>query len=172
VDAHVALGVDDAVVEGVDLGDPDGQRLEHEPLGGEELAPAGVELGAEAGVDLVAPDDGLAIEVVPIVEVATGEEVLVDVVEGPLDARRAVGVADLVGGEGKVEPLGEGGHLGHRHHVSAGAREHDDVGVVDHAAAARAPEIGQRVGEEDLAVEAREGRAALDEDHPRGAQHQ
>ena len=38
VDADVALDVDDAVVQGVDLGDPERQRPQVRPLGGEELS--------------------------------------------------------------------------------------------------------------------------------------
>ncbi len=90
-----------------------------------------------------------------------------------LDAGRAVGVADLVGGEGEAaEALAEGHHLGDRHHVLAGAAQDHHVGVVDHAPRAHAPDVGDRVGEEALALEAAEARVALEEEQPRVAHDQ
>src|SRR6266581_1802038 len=118
----VAFEIHDPLVQLIDLGDPGRQRAQAGLLEREKLTPAGVELGAEGGVDLVAPGPGLGVEVGPVAKRPAGEEVLLDEVEVSLDAGRAVGVADLVGGEGEAaEALAEGHHLGDRHHVLAGA---------------------------------------------------
>jgi hypothetical protein len=135
-------------------------------LDGEELARRGVQVAAVGGVRLVAPGEGLGVQVVEVLELAASEEVVLDEVEGALDAGGAVGVPLLVGGEDEAVAVGKGGHLRHRDHVPAGAVQHHHVGVVDHAAVGGAAEVAERVGEEELAGEAGEAREALDEDHP------
>lgn len=91
--------------------------------------------------------------------------------EGPLDAARPIRISHLVGTEGKAVPLREGLHLGDRDHGSARPLEHDHVGVVDHHDGTRPAEVLERLGQKRLAVEALEARRALEEEHPRVAQH-
>ena len=95
-----------------------------------------------------------AVQVRQVVEGASREEVVFDEVERPLDSGRAVGVALLVGREGKAETLAKSRHLGHRNHVLARPTQDHHVGIVDHAAFGRTAEVVQRVREEDLAGEA------------------
>ena len=134
IDVDVALDVDEAVVERVDLRHEERQRMQVRAFGGEELARAGVQLTLGRGVHLVAPGERLRIEIGEVGELAAGQEVVFDEVERALDARRAVGIALLVRAKREGEALGEGGHLRHRHHVGARAARDHDVGVVDHAA--------------------------------------
>ncbi|MBK7583345.1 MAG: hypothetical protein IPI67_24535 [Myxococcales bacterium] len=136
-------------------------------LGREEIAASGVELAAEGGVDLVAPDDGFAVGVVEVVELAPNEEVVLHEVEQALDHGGAVGVALLVGAELEAARFTEGCHLGHGNHVFAGAAQHDDAAVVDHADGAGAAHVVEGVIEEDLALEPRELRVQLDVGQPR-----
>src|SRR5215472_4359004 len=109
-----------------------------------------------SGVDLVAPLASLLIEILPIGEGTSGQEVPFDKVEGPLHARRAVGMAELMGHEVKAETLGEGGHLGHGNHLATGAAQHHDMRVVKEGPASGAGEVRGVLGENPLAVKARE----------------
>src|SRR5215831_6940256 len=93
------------------------------------------------GVDLIAPLAGLLIQIFPTGEGAPGQEVSLYKAERPFDARRALGVAELMGCEVKAETLGEGGHLGHWNHLASGAAQHHHMGVVDHDAGWGAREV-------------------------------
>ena len=163
VDVDVGLEVDDPRVDAIDGRAPRGQGLEPVALGGEQVTTTAVEFATELGIDLVAPHDGLAIGVVEVAELAVNEEVILHVVEQAFDHREAVGIPLLVGPELEPTGLAEGGHLGARHHVFAGATEHDDAGVVDHADRADAIDIIESIVEEDLALEAREAWVQLHE---------
>ena len=124
------------------------------------------------GVDLVAENARLAMEIGEVGEGAPGEEIVLDEMKGPLHAGRAVGIALLVRAEGEGEALGKRGHLGRRHHLRARARGDHDVRVVNQAGRGGAGQILERVGQEDLAGKAREGGITLEEEHPRVAQHE
>jgi hypothetical protein len=160
------------VVQLVHFRDRDRQGPDARPLDGKELTGAGVQVTLGGRVDLVAPGTRLGVEVREGVETPAGQEVVVDVVEGPFDARGPIGVADLVGDEFEAEALSEGHHLGHRHHLPSAAREHDQMRVVDHALLAASLEVRDRVGQEDLALEATEVRISLEEEHMRIAKYQ
>ena len=95
---------------------------------------------------------------------------MLDEMKRALDAGRPIGIALLMGAEDKAEAIGEGGHLGRRHHPRAGAGGDDDVRVINHARRGRAAQVLQRVGQKDLAVKPREGRVGLEEEHARVAQ--
>lgn len=166
VDGHEALHVDDALMKGVHLRHPRWQGTQPRLLGDKELARTGMQVTAVSGVDAIAPRDRLAVQRLPVGEFAPDEKVVLDVVEGPLDPCRAIGIPLLVRFEDEAEALAEALHLRHRHHRAPRAGEHDDMGVVDHARRAGAAEVAQRIGEEDLAVEAGERGVVLDEDHP------
>jgi urease accessory protein UreE len=87
----VALEVDDAMVQRVHLGHQRRQWLQARRFGLKQLAGHGLQAALEGGIHLVAPDDRLAVEVSEVIELAASEEVVLDVVEGPLDAGAAVG---------------------------------------------------------------------------------
>jgi hypothetical protein len=112
VKPDVALDVDEPLMEQVGLGDPAGQPPQGRVLGGEELARGSSEVPLGAGVDLITPGAGLAVGVRPVGEAPAGEKPALDKAEHPLDAARAIGVADGVGDEGEPEPLGKGGISG------------------------------------------------------------
>ena len=80
-------------------------------------------------------------------------------------------MTDLVRFEDKAKPLGKGSHLGGGDHHLPRARRDDDVSVVDEAAGSGAAEVTQRLGQERLALKAREARIDLEEDHARVAEH-
>ena len=123
------------------------------------------------GVHGVAEAARLGIEIGVVGERAPGQEVVLEEVHGPLDARRAVRIALLVRAEDKAAAFGEGRHLGCRDHPRAGARGDHDVRVINHAGGGGPAEVLERVGQEDLAGKPRETGIALDEEHPRVAQH-
>ena len=135
----VALEIDDALVERVDFGNPGRQRAQVRSLDGEQLARPRVEMSLERRIDLVAPRARLAIEVGEVGERAPGDEIALEVIELPLDVGGAIGVALLMRDEPEPEPAPERLHLGHWHHLLAGAAERDDVGVIDHAVGAAPP---------------------------------
>jgi len=76
-----------------------------------------------------------------------------------------------VGHELEAKAFGEGSHLGHGNHLPSRSSQHHYVGVVDHDALRAAPEIPQRFGEKDFAIEALKRCVALKEQHARVAQH-
>ena len=92
-------------------------------------------------------------------------EVGLDPPKAPFNASLPIGIAALVRGPCEAVALAERLHLGHRHHVFARAAQHDDVGVVDHAALAGGAEVNERVVQERLAHEARETRIVLEVEH-------
>ena len=117
------------------------------------------------GIDLVAPGARLVVEVVPVGKFPAGQKVVFDERERPFHAARAVGVADFMRLELETITLGEGRHLGNRHHVLSGAPQHDYVGVVDHDDFVGSAEVLRGLGQEHLAVKALEGRIELKEQH-------
>ena len=100
------------------------------------------------------------------------QEVVLDGVEGTLDTSFPVGVTDRVSTKDHTVALGECPHLCRWDHVLTRALQHDDMGVVDHHLSWSSLEIAQGLGEEELALEAREAGVQLDKDHPRVAQHE
>src|SRR5208282_6594372 len=101
-----ALDVHQALVQPIDLRNPGGQRLQVQSLHREELAGNRTEMFLVGGVDLVAPLARLLIQIFPTGKGASGQEVVLDEPEGPLDARRAVGMTDRMGHEVKTETFG------------------------------------------------------------------
>ena len=122
-------------------------------------------------IDAVAPLARLAVEILPTGEGPAYKEVVFDEVERPLDARRTIGVADLVRRETESHTLCERRHLGHWFHLLAAATQHHHMRVVDHHSLWRAIEVAERLGEKDLAIEPLEGGLNLEEQHPRITQH-
>ena len=102
------------------------------PLYGKQLARNGMDMFLVSCVDAVAPLARLLVQILPTGKHASGKKIILDEVEGALDAPGTVGVADLVGHKTESEPLGEGFHLGHGNHCAARAAQHDHMRVVDH----------------------------------------
>ena len=142
-----------------------------QPLDGEQLTRNRADMFLVSRVDLIAPLPRPLIQILPTVEGAPRQKVGLDEPERPLHARRTVGIANRVRHELKAETLAKGGHLRHRHHVASAAAQHHHVRVIDHGPGCGAAEVAQRLGEKNLAVETPEGGIALEEQHPRIAQH-
>jgi hypothetical protein len=87
VDPDHPLQVHHPLVEKIDGRHPDRHRLQVRSFNGEQLARAGLEIIAEAGIDFVAPLARLLIGVLPVAEGATGQEVGLDITEAALHAR-------------------------------------------------------------------------------------
>ncbi len=151
VDRDEPFHIYQALVEEIDGRRPDRQRLQVRSFGGEQLARAGLEIVAETGIDLVAPLAGLLVGIGPVAEGAARQEVGLDVAEAALDSRRAVGVAYRMSLETEAVAVGEGGHLGHRHHVATRAFQHHQVSVVNQAGFTSPLKVLEGVGESLLA---------------------
>ena len=167
VHIHKALDVDEAMMQARDLWHEERQGTELRPFGGEELPRAGVQM-FRCRVHLVAEGPGLAIEIGEIRKRAAGEEIVLKEM-GAFDTRGAVGIA-LFARETKPK-RSAARHLRGRDHPRPGASRDDDVCVIDHARRGRR-RVLQRVGQEDFAVKAREGRVDLEKKHARVAQHE
>src|SRR5579872_54434 len=124
-----------------------------------------------SGVDLVAPLACLLIQILPTGEGAPGEEVSLDKAEWPLHPGRATGVAQFVSRESEPEALAEGFHLGYRNHLASRTAQHHCMRVIDHHAGRGSGEVTRRFSQKHLAIETPESRIALEEQHPRVAQH-
>src|ERR1700693_1061728 len=108
-------------------------------------------------VDLIAPLPRPLIQILPTAEGAPRQKVILDEMEGTLDARRTIRISNRVRHELETETLSKGGHLRHRDHVASAAAQHHHVRVVDHHARCGASYVPQRIGEKHLAVESPEG---------------
>ena len=124
------------------------------------------------GIHRVAEGAGLGIQIAEVGKRAAGQKIVFDEMKGALDPRGAVRIAFLVGAEDEAEALGEGRHLGGGDHPRAGAGGDHDVRVINHAGRGGPGHVLERVGQEDLAGKAIEGRRRLEEEQARVAQHQ
>ena len=140
------------------------------PFQSKQLARNGADVFLISRIDALTPLPRLNIEVLPTREPAPGKKVVLNKVEGPFDAGRTVGVADLVSSELKAEAFAEGLHLRHRNHLPSRAAQHNHVSIIDHDPTAGAAEKTHGIGQEDFAVKALERGVTLKEQHPRVAQ--
>ena len=113
-------------------------------------------------VDFIAPLPRPLVQILPTAEGAPGQEVILDEMEGALDACRTVRIPNRVRDELKSEALCKGRHLRHRNHLAPAAAQHHHVRVIDHDADRGATHVTQRIGEKHLAVETPEGGVALE----------
>ena len=134
-------------------------------LEGEQLARNGADMFLVSRVDFVAPLARLLVQILPTGERAARKKVVFDEVEVTLDARRAIGIAALMGHKAETGTLGEGFHLGHGNHLAARSSQYHHVRVVDHHALRRTAHVTQRIGEENFAVEALERGIDLEKQH-------
>src|SRR5262249_46713971 len=109
--SDVAFDIDDPFMKPVDLRNPDWERFQMQAFDGEQLAGNSAEMFFVRAVDAITPLAGLLIQVLPAGEGASGEEVVIDKVEGPLDACGAIGIATLVSDEAKAESFTKRLHL-------------------------------------------------------------
>jgi|SRR5579862_461324 hypothetical protein len=171
VQGDVAFDIDGALMEPVDFGNPDWQRLQPRLLDGEQVARRRVQVFLMASVDPVAPLARLLVEILPRREPSSSKEVGLDEPEWPFDASGTVRIAAFVSGKIEAETFGESRHLGHRNHLGPRAAQDYDVSVVDHHSFCETAEVASGVGQKDLAIEPLERRVALKEDHARVTQH-
>src|SRR3989441_10212533 len=116
----------------VDLRNPDRERFQMQAFDGEQLAWNSAEMFFVRAVDAITPLAGLLIQVLPAGEGASGKEVVINKIERPLHACRAIGIATLVSGKTKAESFSKRPPLGDRDHRPSGSSQNHDVGVVDH----------------------------------------
>ena len=173
VDRDIAVQIDDAFEQFVNRRQGIGQRHKVRPLDdvGRFRRHAERLLGFVIG-DVAAPGDRLAVEVVEVLEVASGQEIVLDIGEGTLDPAFAVGVADPVGAETKAKSAGEGQHLRGDDGIGTGAGGEQHAGIVDDADRADAIHEASRLEQERLGLEAGEARIVLNEQPARVGQHQ
>ena len=103
----IALDVHATLMKLVDLGDVRWQRSQRWLLRHPERAGRRPEVPPELEVRCVAPRAKLRVEVAQVGEGAPLVEVVLDVVEGTLDATRAIRIAELVRLEDEAEAVGE-----------------------------------------------------------------
>src|SRR5579862_7134499 len=163
VQGDVAFDIDGALMEPVDFGNPDWQRLQPRLLDGEQVARRRVQVFLMASVDPVAPLARLLVEILPRREPSSSKEVGLDEPEWPFDASGTVRIAAFVSGKIEAETFGESRHLGHRNHLGPRAAQDYDVSVVDHHSFCETAEVASGVGQKDLAIEPLERRVALKE---------
>jgi hypothetical protein len=87
VDGDVPERVHGALMELAGVGNVERESLQLGTFHGEQLSVRSSKRAAELGVDLIAPDDELSIQIGNIGEGASDVEIVLDVVEGALDAR-------------------------------------------------------------------------------------
>lgn len=118
-------------------------------------------------VDPVAPCTRLTVQVVPVGEGPSRQEVSLDKVEGAFYPPRTIRVADLVRHKLESETTGKRSHLGHGNHFPARTAQDNDVGVVDHHPLRRAAEVAMGVGQKRFTVEPLKPREELEKEHAR-----
>src|SRR4030095_6162682 len=114
-------------------------------ISGEQLPGNSADVFLVGRVDAITPVSGLNVEFVPVREHASGQEVVLNEVEGAFDTSGAIGVAALMGHEAKAEALAKGGHLGHGDHVASRCAQDDDVRIIDHDSLGCAAEVARGV---------------------------
>ena len=112
---------------------------------------------------LVAPCEGLVIEVMPVGKRPTSEKVSLDVGKGPLDSRFSIGMTDPVGNKRDAIDTAErfhfGGHLG----IRTGSAGNDHAGVVNDHTITDSVHESKRICKEDFGLKPGEARIVPDE---------
>src|SRR5208282_572433 len=171
VQGHVAFHVYRAFMQAIHFRNPYWQLAQMTLLQHKQLAGHGSDMFLVSRVDAVAPLPCLLVQLLPTGEGAACQEVVLDKVKRPLYATGTVGIAALMGLEAETVTFGKGGHLGDRNHLTAGAAQHHDMGVVDHDPLHGSPaEVTYTLGQKHLAIEALEGWVQLEEQHARVTQ--
>src|SRR4029077_7312070 len=129
VQRHIPFDIDQALLQAVDFRNPRRQRLQMQPLDGEQLTGNRADMFLVSRVDLIAPLPRPLVQILPTAEGSTRQEVMLYEMEGAFYARRTVGIPNRMRHELKAETLSKGGHLRHRHHVAAAAPQHHHMCV-------------------------------------------
>lgn len=125
MERDVAFDIHVPLVEVIDLGNMDRQRLQGRLLGDPERSRGRAEVSSEPEVGVIAPGPELEVAVLEAGEVPARVKVVLDVVKGSLDPGGAVRVPDGVGLEHEPEVTGERLHDRRSHGVLASAvRDH------------------------------------------------
>src|SRR5450755_93689 len=111
VQRHIPFDIDQPLLQPVDFWNPRRQRLQMQPLDGEQLTRNRADMFLVSRVDLIAPLPRPLIQILPTAEGAPGQKVILDEMEGALDARGTVRIPNGVRHELKAETLSKGGHL-------------------------------------------------------------
>lgn len=172
VEGDIPFDIDPSFVQLVDFGDILGKRFEMRLLLDVECAGGGPEVSASAIVDDVAPIDELAVQIVQGREGSTGVEVALDIVERPLDARRAIGITNVVGFELEAEALAQRQHRIARYGGWPRAARDDDRRIVDHASRRGSTEIAEGLSQKDPSLESTPSLVDLRIDEPRETQNE
>src|SRR5229473_6762585 len=109
VQRDIPFDIDQALMQPVDFRNPRRQRLQMQPLDGEQLTRNRADMFLVSRVDLIAPLPRPLIQILPTAEGAPGQEVSFDKTERSLHAPRTVGVPNRVRYELKAETLSKGG---------------------------------------------------------------
>ena len=163
VDDFTAKAFRHAVAIGVD-GDKTGQvhytdqaLVNGRPEGGQRLKPgffSGICLARRHGQGtfdfvvggLAAPVFDLAIDLLPVGELAPGQKVLLDVTKISLDDRLAIGMANFMRLKAHPVNAAKGLHLRCHDGITAAAGGDDNAGIIDDAISGYATEVIQGLG--------------------------
>src|SRR3989442_10399942 len=117
VQGDVAFDIGDALMQSVDLRNPDRERFEMRAFDGEQFAGNRTDVFFVGAVDAIAPLAGLLIQILPTGERAAGPEVSLNKMEGTFEPGRTVGIATFVRGEAKTERVPKALQSRKRNHV-------------------------------------------------------
>ena len=109
----------------------------------------------------IAPGPGLEVEILPVGEGSAGQEVLLYIVEWPLDPGLSVWVVNPMRPKSDAVNSGKGLHLWGEGGVRAGAVADNDAGIIDDTAAAGTLHIRHGLGQEGFAFKPGESRVVL-----------
>ena len=90
-----------------------------------------VQMSLLCGVDAIAPLARQLVDLRPTGEAAAGQEVILDMIELPLDMRRSIGITQFMRRELEAVSICKSRHLRHRHHRATGSAQDYNVRVVD-----------------------------------------
>ena len=155
VQRDVAFDATTTLMHFVDLRHMKWQRYKGRLLGGEELSRRVRQVALWLAAHCLAPGAKLLVEVVQALERAAHVEVVLDVMEGSLDAPGAILVPRLVRHESEAEASRKRLHLGRGHSFSTETVGDDDRQVVDHAAVRCTAEMDNGFAEKHAALKAR-----------------
>lgn len=120
----------------------------------------------------IAPGARLGVQIGPVAEGASSQEISFGIGERALHPALAIGIANAMRDEPNTEQRAKARHLGRDQGVGSAATDDDHRGVVDGAARASALHEAQGLGQKGLGLEAGEGRVVLDKEPAAVSQHQ
>src|SRR6202046_4756778 len=109
VQRHIPFDIDQALLQPVDFRNPCRQRFQLQALDGEQLPRNRPDMFLISRVDLIAPLPRPLIQILPTTESASAQKVILDEMEGALDACGTGRIPNRVRHELKAETLSKGG---------------------------------------------------------------